>query len=171
MKKSLETFQGILNIIIVLAIVSGVINYISSINVQKNSNNKDYNESFFKRAKSLDVAKIIEFEVHYYYNNQMLIKRVTDKEDITKLLEYIRSLDIYSQNGTDWKLEEEAVIYSIWLLEEEYYPQGAMNFTSDALFYKGRRYQIPSNVIEDIRKILDSVKIDEINNASIEKGK
>lgn len=40
-----------------------------------------------------------------------------------------------------------------------------MNFTSDALFYNGRRYQ------EDIREVLDSVKIDETNNASIEKGK
>lgn len=46
-----------------------------------------------------------------------------------------------------------------------------MNFTSDALFYNGRRYQIPSNVVEDIREVLDSVKIDEANNASIEKGK
>lgn len=171
MKKSLEAFQRILNIIIVFAIIGSVINYISSINLQGNSNNKDYNELFFKRVKSLDVAKIIEFEVHHYYNNQMLIKRVTDKKDITKLLEYIRSLDIYNQNDTDWKLEEEAVIYSIWLLEEEYYPQGAMKFTSDALFYNGRRYQIPSNVVEDIRKILDSVKIDETNNTCIEKGK
>jgi len=46
-----------------------------------------------------------------------------------------------------------------------------MNFTSDALFYNGKRYQIPSNVVEDIREVLDSVKIDEANNASIEKGK
>lgn len=46
-----------------------------------------------------------------------------------------------------------------------------MNFTSHALFYNGRRYQIPSNVVEDIREVLDSVKIDEANNASIEKGK